>query len=83
MGVREDREEFNTTGLRGLLRRVMSEREEAFIKELPGGWQGELLSERPPPGSGPYLHYKRGNEVLRYSNASPEDNAFTYYKAQL
>jgi len=83
MGVREDREEFNTTGLRGLLRQVMSERDEAFIKELSGGWQGELLSERPPSGSGPYLHYKRGSGVLRYSNASPEDNAFTYYQAQL
>lgn len=38
MGIKEDREEFNTTGLRGLLRQVMKSKDEAFIRVLAGGW---------------------------------------------
>jgi hypothetical protein len=46
----------------------MREVDEGFIRELPGGWHGEIVFEHPAPGSGPYLHYRRGFAVLRYTN---------------
>jgi hypothetical protein len=80
MGIKSDREDFNTTGIRGLLKRVMRERDEGFIRELPGGWRGEVVAERPVPGSGPYLHFRRGFPVMRYSNASLDDRASSEYQ---
>jgi hypothetical protein len=73
MGIREDLEDFNQSGLRGLLRRLMTEKDEAFVRILEGGWQGEEASERPAPGTGPYLHYRKGYAVIEYSNASTGD----------
>jgi hypothetical protein len=73
MGIREDREEFNTTGLRGLVRKLMIEKEEAYIRILAGGWQGEEVQSRPLPGSGPYIHYKKGDGVYKYTNAYDGD----------
>ena len=55
MGIKEDREEFNTAGLRGILGRAMKTKNEAFIRILSGGWNGEEVPGRPTPGSGPYL----------------------------
>lgn len=52
MGIEEDRNEFNTTGLRGLLRKAMAASDEAFVKVLEGGHQGELVNEKPSEGSG-------------------------------
>lgn len=83
MGIEEDREEINATGVRGLLRQIMSRQDEGFIREFPGGWRGEIISERPLAGSGPYLHFRRGYEIRRYSNVSREDNSFTVYRAEL
>lgn len=83
MGIKEDRDEFNNTGIRDLLKTLMRESEEGFIRELPGGWSGEIVSARPKPGSGPFLHYRRGYPVLRYSNASPEDNASSEFKPEI
>ena len=83
MGIKEDREDFNSTGVRGQLRRLMREGDEGFIRELPGGWNGEIVSERPAPGSGPYLHFRRGEPVLRYSNQSPEDGSFEEYRVEV
>jgi hypothetical protein len=40
MGIKEDREEFNQSVLRGLLRRLMKEKDEAFVRILEGGWRG-------------------------------------------
>jgi hypothetical protein len=68
VGIKEDRDEFNNTGIRGLLKKLMREVDEGFIRELPGGWHGEIVFEHPAPGAGPYLHYRRGFAVLRYTN---------------
>jgi hypothetical protein len=83
MGINEDRDEFNSTGIRGLLRQVMRTTDEAFVRELPGGWRGEIVSERPSPGSGPYLHFRRGFPVLRYDNASPEDKSTSEFRVEV
>ena len=83
MGFQEDREDFNNTGIRGLLKTLMREGDEGFIRELPGGWRGEIVTGRPPPGSGPYLHYRRGFPVLRYSNSSPDDHASSEFRAEV
>jgi len=73
MGIREDREEFNSTGLRGLIRELMSKKEEAYVRILAGGWQGEEVKSKPLPGTGPYIHYKKGEGVYEYSNAYDGD----------
>lgn len=83
MGIQEDRNEFNNTGIRGLLRRVMQESDEAFIKELAGGWRGEVVAHHPIKGSGPYLHFRRGYPVIRYSNASPDDQSCMEYRIEI
>ena len=83
MGIREDREGFNQSGLRGLLRRLMTEKDEAFVRILEGGWRGEESSERPAPGTGPYLHYKKGYAVIEYSNASAEDEDSNEFRVEV
>lgn len=83
MGIKEDREEFNTAGLRGILGRAMKTKNEAFIRILSGGWNGEEVPGRPTPGSGPYLYYRRGYAVLEYANSSPDDVSFKEYKIEV
>jgi hypothetical protein len=83
MGIREDREDFNQSGLRGLLRRLMTEKDEAFVRILEGGWRGEEASERPAPGTGPYLHYRKGYAVIQYSNASIGDEGFKEFRVEV
>ena len=80
MTIEEDREEFNGTGLRGMLQDLMKSGDEGFVRELPDGWRGEAASERPAPGSGPYLHYRQGYAVLRYDNEHSSDQRFSEYK---
>ena len=83
MGVREDREEFNNTGLRGLLREVMRNKDEAFVRVLDGGWRGTEVPERPTPGSGPYLHFRRGFPVMEFSNSSAADTSCKEFRVEL
>jgi uncharacterized protein (AIM24 family) len=83
MGMQEDRDEFNTQGVRGLLRRTMATREEAFIRILSDGHQGEVVSARPAPGSGRYLHYRRGEGVFEYQNATPQDPSCVIFQVEL
>lgn len=83
MGIKEDREEFNQSGLRGLLRRLMAEKDEAFVKILEGGWRGQEVAGRPAPGTGPYLHYRKGYAVLEYSNASIEDRSSKTFRIEV
>lgn len=83
MGIKEDREDFNQSGLRGLLRQLMKEKDEAFVRILAGGWRGEEAQERPAPGTGPYLHYRKGYAVIEYSNASTGDNAFKEFRVEV
>lgn len=83
MGTREDREDFNEAGLRGLLRKVMTEGDEGFIKISEGVWRGEVILECPAPGSGPYLHYKKGSGVIEYRNSSAEDTQCTNFRLEV
>lgn len=83
VGIKEDREDFNNTGLRGLLKQIMKAKDESFIRILPGGWRGEEVSERPAPGSGPYLHFRRGYPVLEFSNASSDDQSHREFKIEV
>jgi len=83
MGIIEDREEFNNTGPRGLLKRIMKEKDEAYIQILDGGWRGNEVPEKPKPGSGPYLHYRRGYPVLEYSNQSPSDTSCKTFRMEV
>lgn len=82
MSIKDDKDEFNNTCLRGVLRKAMECSDEAFIKELPGGWRGELLTKRPPEGTGPYLHFQRGAGVLRYSNEYVGDNRVIPFRVE-
>jgi hypothetical protein len=83
MGIKEDRDEFNKASLRGLLRRLMKEKDEAFIKVLDGGWRGEEVPERPSPGAGPYLHYRRGYPVFKYANSTTTDTEFQEFRVEI
>lgn len=83
MGIKEDREDFNQLGLRGLLRRLMKEKDEAFVRILEGGWRGEEVAERPASGTGPYLHYRKGYAVMEYSNASTGDKTTKEFRIEV
>jgi hypothetical protein len=83
MGINEDREEFNNSGLRGLLKEIMKNKDEAFIRILDGGWRGEEVKERPAPGTGPYLHFRRGAPVLEFSNSSPDDESHKEFRVEV
>ena len=83
MGIKEDREDFNQSGLRGLMRRLMEEKDEAFVRILEGGWRGEEAAERPAPGTGPYLHYRKGYAVMKYLNASIGDKTSKDFRIEV
>ena len=83
MGFQEDRDEFNSHGLRGLVRRTIAQHDTAFIKILAGGHQGELVATRPEPGSGSYLHYQHGEGVFEYRNATPQDTARAIFRVEI
>lgn len=80
MGVREDRDEFENTGLPGTVKQLMREREAGFVRIEGNGWRGTIVETRPAPGSGPYIEYRRGYPLLRYSNASVEDQRSEEYR---
>lgn len=83
MGISEDRDDFNQSGLRGLLRRLMKEKDEAFVRVLEGGFRGEEAQEKPASGTGPYLHYRKGDAVIEYSNASIGDDASKEFRVEV
>lgn len=80
---KEDQAEFNQSGIRGLLAKAMRNGQEAFIKEAAGGWNGELLIERPAEGSGPYLHFKVGFGATRYYNEKIGDDRSEPFGAEI
>lgn len=80
MGVQEDCDEFNNSGLHRVLKSIMTSKDEGFIKILNGGRRGVEVFERPEPGSGRYLYFKRGYPVLRYSNASVCGASYVEFK---
>lgn len=83
MGIKEDREDFNQSGLRGLLRRLMKKKDEGFVRILEGGWRGKEVPQRPAPGIGPYLHYRKGYAVMEYSNASTGDKTSKEFRIEI
>jgi hypothetical protein len=80
MTVREDREEFRSTGLQGALRQLMAATDEGFVRVLSEGWRGEIVPQRPEPGTGPFIHYRRGHPLLRYRNQSAGDPEVEEYR---
>jgi hypothetical protein len=83
MSFLEDKEDFNSTGLRGLVQKLMKKKDEFFVVELEGGWRGEEVESRPEPGAGPYIHFRHGNGALRYSNSTPQDTAVEIYRTHI
>lgn len=73
MSISEDRDEFNSQGLRGLLRKHLHSRDDVFIKIDPSGNSGTVVPSRPPAGSGPYLHFLRGEGAYIYQNSTATD----------
>lgn len=80
MTVREDKEEFETTGLQGVLRELIANADEGFVRVSSNGWQGEVVAKRPAPGTGPFIHYRRGAPLLKYRNASVDDPQVNEYR---
>jgi hypothetical protein len=79
MSVHEDRQEFENSGLRGILRRLMAGADEGFVRILSEGWQGERVDSRPAPGSGPYIHFRRGFPLHKYLNEKSGDERVEEY----
>ena len=73
MSIREDKEEFASTGLNGAIRELMSEHDEGFVRILAGGWRGDIVLSRPEPGSGPYIAFRRGEPLIRHMNEFADD----------
>jgi hypothetical protein len=80
MTVREDRRDFESTGLQGLLRQLMASADEGFVRVLPGGWRGEIVAARPGPGTGPFILYRRGSPLLMYRNSTADDAHVQEYR---
>lgn len=78
MGIKEDSEEFNSSGWRGLVNDIRKEGAEGFIKIDDGGWNGERVGSPPEPGTGPYVHVAPGEGVKKFSNASEEDREWEF-----
>lgn len=83
MSFQEDKEEFNTTGLGGLVQKLMQDKQEFFVVEMEGGWRGTEVESRPKPGTGPYIHFKSGGGAFRFSNSTPEDTASEIYRTHI
>jgi hypothetical protein len=73
MGIKEDRDEINNSGWRAALKHLMRTKDEGYIKLDPAGWRGEEAAERPAPGTGPFIYFKRGYPPVRFSNSTPDD----------
>lgn len=83
MSFREDKEEFNTTGLRGFVQKLMKEKQEFFVVEMEDGWRGTEVKSRPEPGAGPYIDFKSGSGAFRFSNSTPQDTASVIYSTHI
>ena len=79
MGVREDRDEFES-GLPGTVRQLMRGCESGFVRIEGEGWRGSIVDVRPAPGSGPYIEYRRGQPLIRHRNATPDDRSSEEYR---
>ena len=78
MTIKDDRDELWKTGIYRILSDLMSSADSGFVRVHPGGWDGELVAERPAPGSGPFIEYRRGYPLLRHANAPQEQTVEEY-----
>ncbi|CAB3801424.1 hypothetical protein [Pararobbsia alpina] len=78
MGIQEDKEDLNRTGIRGVVRELRQNRQTAYIRELDGGWRGEVVSDKPALGTGPYLYVAVGEPVLRFENNKIDEQPTEY-----
>lgn len=68
MGITADREEFNNSGLRGIVNKLRQEGGTGYVIETDNGWRGQLVSARPSLGTSPFLYVTPGFPVMRYEN---------------
>jgi hypothetical protein len=78
--VREDADEFRSTGLQGTVRQMIASSDEGYVRIVADGWRGEIMAQRPEPGTGPFIHYRRGQPLLRYRNATAADTNVEEYR---
>jgi len=74
LSIQEDREEFENGGLSGVVKRLMADTDEGFVRILSNGWRGERVASRPDAGSGPYIHFRRGFALMKHFNEAPNDD---------
>ena len=73
MDIKEDRDDFNHSGWRRLLTEMMKSQDQGFIKLTDGGKRGVVVDQQPELGTGPYLHFMRGEPVMKHENESKDD----------
>lgn len=68
MSAKDDQEDFDYSGLRGLVRRLRKTGLISYVLETEGGWRGHVVDTKPPLGTAPFLCIEPGCPVLRYEN---------------
>lgn len=68
MTIKDDQEDFNNSGLRGIVRRLRKTGSISYVIETEGGWNGRVVATKPKLGTEPFLCIEPGCPVLRYEN---------------
>ena len=68
MGIAEDREELNGSGLRGVVSQLRLGAKMGYVVITNNGWNGQIVAEKPSLGTAPFLQVTPGSPVLRYEN---------------
>ena len=68
MTIKEDRDDFNQSGLLGIIRKLRIEGRSGFILLEKGNWRGKLVPDRPSLISGQYLEVRPGNPAMLFRN---------------
>ena len=83
MGIANDRNDFNASGLRQLVKSIFLSGSPAYVLIRDGGWQGDISVAQPLPGDGAYLLVRPGFEVLRYENGLENPGKSSVFRAAL
>jgi hypothetical protein len=70
MGIAEDRIELNNLGIRGMVQKLLRDKQTTYVLELQGGWRGEIVGTKPLLGTGSFLYVRPGFPVLCYQNVT-------------
>lgn len=79
MSVRDDSNDFAQTGLTGVLHELMRTSDHGYVRVLADGWRGELVSQRPVAGTGPFVEFQRGTGLTLHHN-TPDDTRVEEYR---